>query len=220
MRISAGAGATAPAVTGSGLRGIANGPVPAERRQDGFTLIELLVVMVIIGSLLSLAVLSTGNANTSRELRDEAQRLSGLIAVLSDEAVLDNREYGLLVRSESYRVLAYDEAKGVWAAVPGQNEHRMPVWARLELELEGEPLKLSTPVKENDDEPGLSQDEEKKEKEKNGPRQPEPQLLILSSGELSPFRLEIAEREPKGTVYELVSDGFQMPKAELAKERR
>lgn len=220
MRTSAGAGASAPAVTGSGLRGNANGPAPAERRQDGFTLIELLVVMVIIGSLLSLAVLSTGNANTSRELRDEAQRLSGLIAVLSDEAVLDNREYGLLVRSESYRVLAYDEAKAIWAAVPGQNEHRVPVWARLELELEGEPLKLSAPVKENDDEPGLSQDEEKKEKEKNGPRQPEPQLLILSSGELSPFRLEIAEREPKGTVYELVSDGFQMPKAELAKERR
>src|SRR5690606_26974026 len=128
----------------------------AAGRSRGFTLIELLVVMVILGSLLSLAVLSTGNSSATRELRDEAQRLSALIGVLADEAVLDNREYGLLIRPEGYRVLAYDEQDGRWSPAAGQKEHHLPAWARLELELDGEPLKLAAPVKdEEEDKPGL-----------------------------------------------------------------
>ena len=66
------------------------------RASRGFTLIELMVVMVIISVLIGLAVLSTGFASTSRELDSEAERLAGLIGVLTDEAVLDNREYGAM----------------------------------------------------------------------------------------------------------------------------
>ena len=68
---------------------------PPAEGQGGFTLIELLVVLVIIGCLVGLAVLSSGVAGPSRELNNEAERLAGLIGVLVDEAVLDNREYGL-----------------------------------------------------------------------------------------------------------------------------
>jgi len=188
-----------------------------KRRPRGFTLIELLVVLVIVGCLVSLAVLSTGTASASRELRDEAQRLAALIGLLADEAVLDNREYGLLVRTDGYRVLRYDQGADRWAAIAGEAEHRLPAWARLDLELDGEPLKLAAPVQNDEDEPGLSSsdaDEEKKHKE------PEPQLLILSSGELSPFRLRVAERRQQGNIYELSSDGFRLPQAEPAKEAR
>lgn len=189
------------------------------KRSRGFTLIELLVVMVILGCLISVAVFSSGNASTSRELRDEAQRLAAIIGLLTDEAVLDNREYGLLIRPEGYRVLSYDELQSSWSAYNAQAEHLLPSWARLELELDGEPLKLAVPVKKQNDEPGLSTDESEEEKEK-AESVLEPQLLILSSGELSPFRLRVAERLPEGGAYELASDGFQLPKAEPAKERR
>ena len=76
------------------------------RHARGFTLIELLVVLVIIGTMVSMAVLSIGSSSGSRELRNEAERLAALIGVLADEAVLDGQEYGLRVTPESYQVLS------------------------------------------------------------------------------------------------------------------
>ncbi len=180
------------------------------RQARGFTLIELLVVLVIIGTLVSLAVLSTGNGTGSRELRNEAERLAALIGVLADEAVLDGQEYGLLVNAEGYRVLSYDSTSGTWADAPTQKEHRTPASLRLVLELDGEALKLPEP-QAAEDQPGLSQ--AKLSDEKKEPLVP--QLLILSSGELSPFRLRLEERRADGNAYALASDGYQLPSAEM-----
>ena len=91
------------------------------QRARAFTLIELLVVIVLLGILVSVAVLSVGGSSTSRELRDEARRLAALIGVLSDEAVLDSREYGLLVNSEGYRVLRYDPQRAALLLVLNQD---------------------------------------------------------------------------------------------------
>lgn len=158
--------------------------------QRGFTLIELLVVLVILGSLIGLAVFSTGIAGPARELRGEAERLSGLIGVLLDEAVLDNREYGLSFTREGYRVLRYDSQRAEWQALDRQ-AHRLPEWAELTLELEGE-------------EPALPGEADAAA----------PQLLILSSGELTPFRLRLAERRRDGLRMQLSSDGFTLPRVE------
>lgn len=182
------------------------------RRARGFTLIELLVVMVIIGTLVSLAVLSTGTPGGSRELRDEAERLAALIGVLADEAVLDGREYGLLLEDASYRVLAYDGTSGRWHPLESQPEHRLPAWAGFELALDGEALQL--PVPETKDgasaAAGHGADEDKERLE--------PQLLILSSGELSAFRLRLLERRKGGNAFLLASDGYQLPSVALPGE--
>ncbi len=165
-------------------------PAGSARRARGFTLIELLVVLVILGSLIGLAVLGTGLAGPSRELRGEAERLAGLIGVLADEAVLDNREYGLSFTREGYRVLRYDSRRGEWQALDRQ-AHRLPDWAELDFEVEGEALRL----------PGAAS-------------ALAPQLLILSSGELPPFRLRLAERRRDGLQLQLSSDGFGLPRIE------
>lgn len=169
------------------------------RRSRGFTLIELLVVLVILGSLVGLAVLSSGIAGPARELSNEAERLTGLIGVLADEAVLDNHEYGLLLSPEAYQVLRYDEIKGKWLAVD-KAPHRLPSWAVLSFELDGEALSLPAPAAADDD-----------KKAKTAV----PQLLILSSGELSPFRLRLAERRKDGLQLQMSSDGFRLPKVEV-----
>lgn len=179
-----------------------------QHRQGGFTLIELLVVLVIIGAMVSLSVLATGNASASRELRDEAERLAALVGVLADEAVLDGKEYGLELNDESYRVLVYDELAASWSQLGSRPAHRVPASARLVLSLDGEPLKLPEPEPEKNS-PGLGKDEDKQEK-------PIPQLLVLSSGELSPFSLRLEERRVGGNAYVLASDGYRLPEAEPA----
>jgi general secretion pathway protein H len=166
----------------------------------GFTLVELLVVLVILGTLIGMAVLSTGIAGPSRELRNEAERLTGLFAVLADEAVLDNREYGVWFNETSYQVLRYDSGKNRWLPVD-KAPHPLPVYAQLTVELEGAALKL----------PGATADDDSPKANERSP-----QVLILSSGELSPFRLQLAERKPQGVRLQMSSDGFRLPKVEVA----
>ena len=191
--------------------------MPQARREGGFTLIELLVVIVILGSLVGLAVLSTGNTSSSREIRDEAQRVATLISLMADEAVLDGREYGLLFDRDGYRVMSYDEADARWRDAGDREAHRAPEWMRLELELDGTPLQLVAPVKREDDPAGLSNDEDRERR--RAPRV-QPQLLILSSGELSPFTLTLSDQRPGGSRWTVFSDGFRMPRAEPVEARR
>ena len=166
----------------------------------GFTLVELLVVLVILGTLVGLAVLSTGIAGPARELRNEAERLSGLVGVLADEAVLDNREYGLWFDASSYQVLRYEPGKNRWQPVD-RAPHQLPAYAVLTVELEGAALKLPSQHAEED---------QPKDAERS------PQVLILSSGELSPFRLQLAEKRAQGARLQMSTDGFRLPKVEAA----
>ncbi|WP_120997481.1 type II secretion system minor pseudopilin GspH [[Pseudomonas] urumqiensis] len=179
-----------------------------------------MVVMVILGILVSLAVLSMGTASTSRELRDEAQRLAAVIGLLADEAVLDNREYGLWVDDEGYQVLHYDEADARWIADRSQ-AHRVPEWARLDLELDGTPLELAAPPAEDDDAaPDPTAPDERETPRHEVRTRLQPQVLILSSGELSPFRLTLSERDERDSAWVIASDGFNLPQAEPVEARR
>jgi general secretion pathway protein H len=173
-------------------------------RAQGFTLIELLVVLVLIGSLAGLAMLAGGIASPVRELTIEAERLAGLIGVLADEAVLDNREYGLRIETGTYQALVYDERSGRWAPLNDKPPHRLPEWAQLDLELEGQALKLAAPDTGDKRSPG-----------KPTNLNSVPQVLLLSNGELSPFRLELSERRIGGARLQLASDGFRMPRVEV-----
>lgn len=81
--------------------------------QRGFTLIELLLVVVIISLLTGLAVFSVGDRRV-KVLNYEAQRLEAVLHWLGNEAVLQQRPYGLKVVDNGYQQLSWNYQESVW----------------------------------------------------------------------------------------------------------
>ncbi len=74
----------------------------------GFTLVELLVVMVIIGITLGLASLNA-IPSPRQDLQQEAQRLSLLLQLARDEAIVRNRQVAFEANGERYRFVVRND---------------------------------------------------------------------------------------------------------------
>ena len=150
------------------------------------------MVVVIIAVLTTLAVLSIGVLGADHGLDAEGDRYTDVVKAASEQAGLESRDYGIWFGPAGYAVLVYVERRGRWEALP---EDRLYAWHALAtgvgtaLELEGRPAAL-----------GLE-----------SPATPRvPQVLLYSSGESSPYRLELSragselkwvvEGRPDGTL--------------------
>ncbi|WP_260959536.1 type II secretion system minor pseudopilin GspH [Pseudomonas citri] len=149
------------------------------RESRGFTLLELMVVIVLIGVVAGMVSFAIGPSPT-REARQQAQDFSRLVQQLRERAVLDGQEYGVRVQLRGYQALRL-QAQG-WSEVAAA--HRLPGDLTLGLEQDGYAVRL-------DDGPGA------------------PQLLMLSSDEISPFRLSI--KVTGQTISRVSSDGITEP---------
>lgn len=139
--------------------------------QRGFTLLELLVVVVIIGIVISFATLAVGRGDAS--LRREAERLQALLTLAGERALLESRELGLSLADDGYTFLSLRE--GRWSPLGDDGPlrpRRLPEGAAVDLFVEALPVELATGEEE---ETTLL-----------------PQLLILSSGERTPFSLTLS----------------------------
>lgn len=163
---------------------------PGSERGRGFTLIELLVTLLIMGLLAGLASLSIGGG-AHRAARDEAERLYQLLAFASDEATLQGEEYGLVVEDDGYRVLRFDPATEAWAEATGKpwEPHALPAGMRLELSLAEAPGARRRDARDGAD------------------GEPVPEILLLSSGEVTPFRIDIRLGEGTEPAARIESDG-------------
>ena len=103
------------------------------RAAAGFTLIELMVVMVLIGVLVSMVHISLGD-NNSRNARQEADVLLGLIHGLREKAVLEGHEYGLRLEPGAYQLMRFEGEQ--WQAV--EPRVSLPVGLVLALTLDGQ----------------------------------------------------------------------------------
>ncbi len=142
----------------------------------GFTLLELLVVLLIIGIIVSFATLSVGQ-HASRTLQDEAERIHSLLRLAGEEAVLQGRELAMQFNPEGYLFVTLEGAD--WIAVKEDRllrERELPPDLTLSLLLEDVEMDL------HDSE--------------NPPR-----VFVLSSGEMTPFVLELGNLE--GEAYTL-----------------
>ena len=164
-------------------------------RGSGFTLIEVLVVIVIIGIISAVVVLGLGNLGDNRELQNEARRLTALIEMASDEATLQGRDFGLELLLHGYRFVEYDPFTEQWFEVIGDDLMRprnLAEGTEFDLFLEDKRIVLEleaakTEEGEEEDDRDLSNDYL-------------PHVLVLSSGDISPFVLEIYRSTDRASV--------------------
>ena len=162
-----------------------------QNHSSGFTLIEILVVLVVVGMLVALATITLGGDSLRRDLDNEVQKLFLLMETVSDQAVVNNTELGLVIEEDQYRFLAYNEQAGTWSP-PADRLYRpraLPPWLTVTQYIENNAPRLAS----NED-------------------QPRPDIVMFSSGEITPFELEFNVDQEEGSaddnyVHRLVSDG-------------
>ncbi len=77
----------------------------------GFTLIEVMVVMVIIAILVTAVSLSLKGDRVGEALGEEAQRLSALLNLAREEAVMRDSDIGLVLAQDGYLFAQRDETR-------------------------------------------------------------------------------------------------------------
>ncbi len=151
---------------------------------QGFTLLEVLLVMTIVGLLAGLAILSIG-ALDQRRLQAEADRLQIALNQAADASLLKQQtigwRYDEQLNSYHFLLLSLD---GDWLQAEDNlfKPHPLPANATILLE-----------------KPDII--------EKQKPTQEQPQIVFLSSGEYTPFSLQISSKTSE-TGFRLEGDGF------------
>lgn len=156
-------------------------------RAAGFTLVEILVVVLIIGIMLTFATLSVSDRATADKLDTEAQRLEQLFRLAQEEAELKGQELGFRYTDEQYQFLAVGP-EGRWAPVAE---------GPLRPRAIPQPLELSLRVEDRPVPP--AQDGSGEKKDQGDEQAFKPQVLILSSGELTAFSLSVSARGLEGS---------------------
>ena len=135
------------------------------RRQNGFTLLEILVVMILLGIILSVAVLSTGGSK-ERELEEEVQRMVRLMQLAKEEAVLNRLELAIKFSPNAYEFLRQQQDD--WLPYTDERLFKpRTLGEEYELRLLQDGISVSL-------------------QEKDAGR-----IMLLSSGEMTPFELYI-----------------------------
>ncbi|MDH3221765.1 MAG: type II secretion system minor pseudopilin GspH [Gammaproteobacteria bacterium] len=145
-------------------------------KQRGFTLWELLIVVAIVAITISVVQLAPGLSDETRDLKRTGKELGKLFRLLNQEAVFENRNYAISVQDNGFFVLEFNE--GQWLQSPETffTRIKMTESQRSQLIIENQIIDTS---------------------EKTSP---EPHILILSSGEMTPFEWRISDEATQSGI--------------------
>jgi general secretion pathway protein H len=137
--------------------------------QRGFTLWELLIVVAIVAITLSMMQFSMGLGDENRELKRVGKDLGKLFHLLNQEAVFESREFAISVKDKGFMVLEFNG--GDWSVVEDSFFTRIKMAESQSSELIIGDLVVDISAK----------------------TEPQPHILILSSGEMTPFEWRIQD---------------------------
>jgi general secretion pathway protein H len=163
---------------------------------DGFTLIELLLVLVIVGVMATMATVSLSE-NPNKTLYREAKRLQMVLEFAADEAMMQGVELGLgLPKPKSYQIVMLDEENYSWKLMDDKTFKLFTVDSKVSL-------KVELPAELNDEE----LEQRLAQIQALGDTELQPAILLLSSGELTPFTISLTHGASDAIVT-VSSDGF------------
>ncbi|WP_412723591.1 type II secretion system minor pseudopilin GspH [Alteromonas sp. D210916BOD_24] len=162
----------------------------------GFTLLEVMLVLLLMGLAAGYVTFNAFGASQSDLLKNQAKRLQVIVDMASDYAVLNQQQLGLRIEQDKneYYFVFLNEDEDEWQRIEGEkmySSYTLPSPFTLSLNLDDLPWDNEDQLFDRelfDEELSVSQDgvEIGNEEDK---KLPPPQILILSSGEVTPFTL-------------------------------
>ncbi|MFT3931250.1 MAG: type II secretion system minor pseudopilin GspH [Spongiibacteraceae bacterium] len=178
-----------------------NRPQAQLRYASGFTLLEILVTLVIVAAMAAMLVFSFKDSS-QQKLQREASDFAVVLNAAADEAVMRGIEIGVVLDDEGYRFVVFDPETKRWQAptLNGLAEHKFPERYLIEFSLDGSDVdeqvieRIKLLAQRSDDE------------------RLRPSILILSSGEVTPFSLTLSSEDKDSgeaaAIISLHSDGL------------
>jgi len=149
----------------------------------GFTLIELLVVLVILGVTVSFAVLSINTGEDGERVDREAKRISRLLSLASEEAILQSRQLAFEVDQDGYSFVRLENNE--WQYIENDTvlrKRRLPEDIFIDLRVDGDSVTI------------------------NGKQaSTTSRVYLFSSGEITPFTMTLRTADNR-FAYQLTGD--------------
>ncbi len=149
----------------------------------GFTLIELMVVVLLVGLVVSFAVISVGGDSALERQKREAQRLHARMDLAREEAVLQARSLGVRFSDDGYRF--FELRRDQWRPLGGDGvlaRRSLPDAVSVDVEVDGLEVSLTGDEADGD---GTRAGEARAGQGGNGPPV-RPQIFFLPGGEIVP----------------------------------
>ncbi len=156
------------------------------KESRGFTLLEILLVLVLL-AISSVAVIGTLPMKPDDEAKVVAQSLYQRLQLINEEAILSGRDFGLYVDESKGELVFLTLTTEGWKTVD-KRQFNAELKVDSDLVLDFKPGGNGWKKDDRLFESGEFFEEMFKQK-KN--QQPPPQVFILSSGEITPFILDI-----------------------------
>ena len=159
---------------------------------SGYTLLEVLAVLVIVSLMVSITVVNLPAFLQTDHFDQESDRLRVMFSMIRDRAAMRSDEYGFRVNTATYgeqfeyAFYLYDEQLQTWEMLePPFSTHTLPRGIRLNLSVEDDVMQLP-------------------HKDEESP----PPVLVLSSGEITPFELLMENVDDPNLNSVLSTDGY------------